>query len=134
MRRSVTRLLIAAAAALMATTMTAPPASATVHEIVAQWCSGHDPLGPPGISDPTKGNFAQPLNANGFIGPLVPFDGPDGPGLLITFNFDHPASKVVGTGEFFAVGATPDGTPLYIQGIVPNPAFAAFAHCPRLAG
>ena len=134
MRRTMARLLLGAAAALMAVTMmTAPPASATVHEIVAQWCSGHDELGPPGISDPTRRNFAQPLNANGFIGPLVPFDGPAGPGLLITFNYDHPAAKVIGTGEFFVVGAV-DGAPLYVEGIEPNPAFAAFAHCPRLAG
>jgi len=134
MRRTMARLLLGAALALMATTMTAPPASATVHEIVAQWCSGHDELGPPGISDPEKGNFARPLFANGFIGPLVPFDGPAGPGLLITFNYDHPASKVVGTGVFFTVGATPEGAPIYVEGIEPNPAFAAFAHCPRLAG
>ena len=132
MRRTMARLLLGAAAALMATTMTAPPASATVHEIVAQWCSGQDPLGPPGISDATERNFARPLFANGFIGPQVPFDGPAGPGLLITFNYDHPAAKVVGTGEFFVVGAV-DGAPLYVEGIVPNPAFAAFAHCPRLA-
>ena len=134
MRNAMTRLLLGAAAALMATTMTAPPASATVHEIVGQWCSGQDPLAPPGISDPGRRNFAQPLNATGFVGPLVPFVGPAGPGLLITFNFDHPASKVVGTGVFFVVGATPDGAPIYLQEIVPNPAFAAFAHCPRLAG
>ena len=134
MRRTLARLLLGAVAALMATMMlTAPPASATVHEIVGQWCSGHDPLGPPGISDPARRNFAQPLNANGFIGPLVPFDGPAGPGLLITFNYDHPAAKVIGTGEFFVVGAV-DGAPLYVEGIEPNPEFAAFAHCPRLAG
>ena len=36
---------------------------ATVHEIVAQWCSGHDELGPPGISDENKKHFAQPLMA-----------------------------------------------------------------------
>ena len=39
------------------------PANATVHEIVAQWCSGQDELAPPGISDSQKRNFAQPLNA-----------------------------------------------------------------------
>ena len=134
MRRTVARLLLGAAAALMAVTMmTAPPASATVHEIVAQWCSGHDPLGPPGISDPERRNFAQPLNANGFIGPLVAFDGPAGPGLLITFNYDLPAAKVIGTGEFFVIDEI-DGAPLYLEGIEPNPEFAAFAHCPRLAG
>ena len=120
-------------ALLLAVAFSAVPAHATVHEIVAQWCSGHDELGPPGISDPTRRNFAQPLNANGFIGPLVAFDGPAGPGLLITFNYDLPAAKVVGTGEFFVVGEV-NGAPLYLEGIEPNPEFAAFAHCPRLAG
>lgn len=31
------------------------PASATVHEIVGQWCSGQEPLGPPGISGGKSG-------------------------------------------------------------------------------
>ena len=117
----------------VATMMPAAPASATVHEIVAQWCSGHDELGPPGISDPTKPNFAQPLNANGFIGDPVPFVGDAGPGLLINFNYDHPAAKVVGTGVFIVVGETPAG-PLYLELIEPDPSFPAFQHCPRLAG
>ena len=123
MRRTVARLLLGAAAALMATTMmTAPPASATVHEIVGAVVLGAGRRSdPPESAIPSRRNFAQPLNANGFIGPLVPFDGPAGPGLLITFNYDHPAAKVVGTGEFFVVGAV-DGAPLYIEGIEPNPA------------
>jgi hypothetical protein len=90
-------------------------------------------LGPPGISDPNKANFARPLNANGFIGDPVPFVGPNGPGLLINFNYDHPASKVVGTGDFIVVGSTPAG-PLYLELIEPDPGFPAFQHCPRLAG
>jgi hypothetical protein len=120
--------LVAAGLALLPTA----PASATVHEIVGQWCSGHDELAPPGISDPAQPNFARPLIANGFIGEPVPFVGPAGPGLLIDFNYDHAAAKVVGTGVFIVIGSTPAG-PLYLELIEPDPSFPAFQHCPRLA-
>ena len=133
MRRTLARMLLPVLVVVVATVMPAAPASATVHEIVAQWCSGHDELGPPGISDPTKPNFARPLMANGFIGDPVPFVGSAGPGLLINFNYDHPAGKVVGTGVFVVVGSTPQG-PLYLELIEPDPSFAAFTRCPRLAG
>jgi hypothetical protein len=128
-------ILASSAAVLVAAglaVLPAAPASATVHEIVGQWCSGHDELAPPGISDPAKPNFARPLMANGFIGEPVPLVGPAGPGLLIDFNYDHPAAKVVGTGVFVVVGSTPAG-PLYLELIEPDPSFPAFQHCPRLA-
>ena len=120
------------AAAVLAVTFWAAPVHATVHEIVAQWCSGHDELDPPGISDPTKKNFAQPLNANGFIGAPV-FNAILG-GLLVTFNFDHPASKTQGSGIFIRIGFTPGPNPLpiFIQLPEPDPDFPAFQHCPRL--
>ena len=76
MRRGFAQWLIGVAIVGVAVMMPAAPASATVHEIVAQWCSGHDELGPPGISDPNKPNFARPLIANGFIGDPVPFVDP----------------------------------------------------------
>jgi hypothetical protein len=134
MRRIVARLFVAGVMAVVAMAMSVAPASATVHEIVAQWCSGHDPLGPPGITGGSHAdNFAQPLFANGFIGEPVPFVGSAGPGLLVTFNYDHPAAKVVGTGVFVVIGSTPDG-PLYLELIEPDPAFPAFKNCPRLAG
>ena len=134
MKRFVIRALIVLAATLGIVFAQIAPASATVHEIVAQWCSGHDPLGPPGISDDTKRNFAQPLNASGFIGGTVPFDPPgDQPaGLLIQFNYGNPNVKVVGTGTYVAIDQTPAG-PLYIELIQPNPDFPAFQRCPRLA-
>jgi hypothetical protein len=45
------------------------PASATVHEIVGQWCSGHDDLNPTGITGGSNAaNFARPLVAKGFVG------------------------------------------------------------------
>lgn len=123
--------VVLAAAALA---LPAAPAQATVHEIVAQWCSGQDPLAPPGISGGSNAdNFAQPLFANGFIGDPVPFTGSEGPGLLVSFDYDHPAGKVQGTGVFIVIGTTPDG-PLYVELIEPDPSFPAFRHCPRLAG
>lgn len=112
------------------TLMSAAPASATVHEIFAQWCSGHDPQDPPGISGGSNANnFARPLIANGFIGDPVPF----ADGLLLKFNYDHPASKVRGTGTYIVIGQTPSG-PLYLELIEPDPDFAAFGRCPALAG
>ena len=120
-----------AAAAL---TVPAAPASATVHEIVGQWCSGQDHLEPPGLSGGSSAdNFVQPLLASGAIGDPVPFTGPAGPGLLVPFNYDHPAAKVRGTGTYVVIGTTPEG-PIYLELIEADPSFPAFQHCPRLAG
>jgi hypothetical protein len=135
MFRIATRLAVIGAAAAATAVVAPAPAHATVHEIVAQWCSGQDPLGPPGISGGSHAdNFAKPLFASGFIGPTVPFDPPgDQPaGLLITFNYGAPQSRTVGTGNYFAIGDTPDG-PLYVEQIAPDPSFPAVRNCPRLA-
>jgi hypothetical protein len=98
--RRTTGVIVAAGLAIL---LNAVPAQAVVHEIVAAWCSGQE-LEPPGISDPTKSNFAGPVNANGFVGAVV-FDAGIG-GLLVTFNYDHPASKVEGSGTFIQIGST----------------------------
>ena len=131
------RSLIAASAAAIAgfvlAVTPAAPAHATVHEIVAQWCSGQDPLEPPGLTGGSNAdNFAKPLMATGFIGEPVPFDGPEGPGLLVTFNYDAKPVKVQGTGVFIVIDTTPAG-PLYLELIEPDPSFPAFRRCPRLA-
>ncbi|MGH8829446.1 MAG: hypothetical protein ACRDVZ_17940, partial [Jiangellaceae bacterium] len=116
MRRSI-RAVLAMSAVAGVMLVQAPPASATVHEIVGQWCSGHEELGPPGISGGSNAdNFAQPLNSNGFIDGVVPFQD----GFLVSFDFDHPAAKVVGTGVFVVIGSI-DGAPLYLQLIEPDP-------------
>lgn len=134
MTKTSARLLACAAVVGLATLLPAAPASATVHEIVGQWCSGQGELAPPGISGGSNAdNFAKPLNANGFIRGTVPFTGSAGPGLLVDFDFGHPASKVVGTGTYIVIGQTPAG-PLYLQLIEPDPSFPAFRHCPRLSG
>ena len=128
-----TKSLIRCAAVLFATAalaLPATPANATVHEIVAQWCAGGDPLEPPGLSGGSHAdNFAKPLFASGFIGGFVPFQD----GFLIQFNYDNPNAKVVGTGVFIVVGEI-EGKPLYLELIEPNPSFPAFQSCPRLAG
>jgi hypothetical protein len=133
MRHSLLRLLAIGLVAIVAVVLPSAPASATVHEIVGQWCSGHDPLAPAGISGGSSAdNFAQPLNSSGFIEGVVPFTGPQGPGLLIKFNYEDPAAKVVGTGVFVVIGQTQAG-PLYLELILPDPNFPAFQRCPRLA-
>lgn len=126
----VARTLIAVAATVGLVFVQAAPASATVHEIVGQWCSGQDELAPPGISGGSNAdNFARPLIASGFVtGDLVPFTGDAGPGLLVEFNYDLPNVKVVGTGVFVVIGPGP----IYLELIAPDPDFPAFKSCPRL--
>jgi hypothetical protein len=132
-RRATIAATVALSAALLAP---AAPAHATVHEIVAQWCSGQDELNPPGLTGGSNAdNFAQPVVSTGFAGDPVPFDPPgdQAAGLLLVFNYDAKASKVTGTGVYVAIDQTPAG-PLYIELIEPDPDFPAFRHCPALAG
>ncbi|MGH3838365.1 MAG: hypothetical protein ACRDSF_22125 [Pseudonocardiaceae bacterium] len=129
MKRFVTRALIVVAATVGVMFAQVAPASATVHEIVGQWCSGQEPLGPPGISGRSPAdNFAKPLIASGFIEGVVPFQD----GFLVKFNYDNPNSKVVGTGVFVVIDQI-EGQPLYLELIAPDASFPAFTHCPRLA-
>ena len=68
----------------MVVMLAAVPASATIHEMVAAYCSGgghgviddNGFLEPSGVSDFAKKNFAQPVLANGVVvfgatGPVV---------------------------------------------------------------
>ena len=114
---------VALPAAMLAT---AAPASATVHEIVAQWCSGHDELGPPGLSGGSNAdNVARPLAASGVLGDPVPFMD----GLLIPLDTQAKNLKVVGTGVFVQIAQNPN---IYIELVQADPNFPAFRHCPRL--
>lgn len=97
MRRSWAVAVVAA----MTVLALALPASATVHEITGMFCAttGGNPF-PPGISGGSKAdNFAKPLFATGFVASVGPHNG----GILISFNFDHPASKLVPTGQIVEV-------------------------------
>ena len=80
----------------------ASPAQAAIHEQVAAYCSGggHGAINeagflePPGITDPTKTNFAQPVLSNGVVEPTES-------GPVVT---DHPAAK-------FPEGSSPFALP-----------------------
>lgn len=107
----------------------AVPAHATVHEIVAQWCSGHDALAPPGLSREGSKNFAQPLNAAGVV--IVNVD-PVAETIHITFDYDHPAAKVQRRATI-PIGVDPDsGFVILLDLVEPDPDFPAFQHCPNL--
>lgn len=132
MKRFVTRGLVVVAATVGIVFAQAAPASATVHEIVGQWCSGQEELAPPGITGGSNANnFAKPLIASGFVtGDLVPFTGSEGPGLLVEFDYDLPNVKVVGTGVFVVIDPA---VPIYLELIEPDPNLPAFKACPKLA-
>ena len=128
MRRAISVAVLTA----MAVMTFAAPASATVHEITGMFCAGengnHFPAGLSGGSN--ADNFAKPLVATGFIESVTPYagDGVNGPGVLITFNFDHPASKIAPhpTLDTFFVGG---GT--YISAFVLDSEHG-FTNCVRL--
>ena len=112
----------------------AVPASATVHEITGMFCAGeHGNHFPPGLSGGSNAdNFGNPLFATGFVESVTPFagDGVNGPGVLIAFDFDHPASKLAPhpTLDTFFVG---DAT--YISAFVFDSSHG-FTNCVRLRG
>ena len=75
--KAVPVVLLVAVASLLAV---AAPAKGAIHEMVAAYCSGGgvgviDEAGflePPGITDMTKSNFAQPVRSNGVVDfPLI---------------------------------------------------------------
>jgi hypothetical protein len=115
MRAIMRRALVLGAVVVFVLGVSAVPASGTAHEITGMWCSnGNAVFNPPGVSGGSNAdNFVQPLVSTKFIESVEPFagDGVNGPGVLVTFDFDHPASKLVSNGEIWFVG---DGT--YITG------------------
>jgi hypothetical protein len=88
----------------------ASPARAAIHEQVAAYCSGGGVgaisddgfLEPPGITDPTEKNFAQPVLSNGVVeitasGPVVTDDPaakfPEGSSPFALPAPDHPSTN-----------------------------------------
>ncbi len=89
------RAISLAAAAALALVVFALPAGATVDEITGMPCSGGNAVfGPPGITGGSQAdNFANPLVASGFA-TIEPYpDGGEG-AILISFDENHPASKI----------------------------------------
>ena len=103
----------------------AQPAPAVIHEIYAAWCAGKGEIEPPGISDPSKKNFAAPVMAGGVVS-LTPFLD----GVLIDFDFGKPQAKIL---------PAPTGPPivqigpgLYLERFILDPNFPAFLNCAKL--
>ena len=117
------------AAAVVAFGLAVAPVQATVHEIVAQWCSGHEELGPPGISDPEKKNFARPVQAAGVV---IEVRDEAARTVLITFDYDHPAVKVQSSGIVIPIGVDDEGFTVLLDLIEPDPDFPAFRQCRAL--
>lgn len=124
------RVTLALVLAALAAFAVAAPAAATVHEITGMFCAGeHGNHFPAGLSGGSNAdNFGKPLFATGFVESVAPFVGDQGAGVLITFDFDHPASKLAPhpTEDVFFVGG---GT--YISAFVFD-AEHGFTNCVRL--
>jgi hypothetical protein len=101
------------------------PASATIHEIVASFCSGgNSNVFPPGQSAFGRNSFLRALQASGAV--TIRTDTPTAGAITIDYNNDAPAGKFVGNDEFFEV----------IPGVfieVLDPDHAAFDHCTNFA-
>ena len=99
----------------------AAPASATIHEIVASFCSGgNSNVFPPGQSAFGTQSFLRALQASGAVTVLP--DTPTAGAITIDYNNDAPAGKFIGNDVFFEV----------IPGVwieVLEPDHAAFDHC-----
>ncbi len=100
MRRAISIAVVAA----MTLVAFALPATATVDELTGMPCSGGKAIfGPPGITGGSNAdNFANPLFASGFAS-FIPGGGPGGDDL-ISFDENHPASKITLTGEIVPIG------------------------------
>ena len=118
-----------AVAVLLAVVFNVIPAHATVHEIVAQWCSGREPLDPHGLSRPGSKNFAQPIESTGS---LIVTVNPVARTIHISFDYGKRPVKVQQVATI-PIGVDPDtGFTILLDLIGPDPDFAAFQHCAKL--
>jgi len=109
-------LLASAALVAMAT-----PASATIHELVASFCSGGSSnVFPPGQSDFAKASFLRALQASGVV-TILP-DTPTAGAITLDYNNDAAAGKFSGSDIF--IEAIPG---VWIEVLEPD--HAAFDHC-----
>jgi hypothetical protein len=97
------------------------PASATIHEQVASFCSGgHGDVFPPGQSNFGSQSFLRALQASGTVTVLA--DTPTAGAITIDYNNDSKAGKFSGNDVF--VEAIPG---VWIEVLEPD--HVAFEHC-----
>ena len=127
MHRTARRLLVTGMAAGALVSTTPSTAHATIHELVAQYCSGKGPLEPPGVdADDTKRSFARPVLANGLVTPVVTVTGGITNTTLLV-DEEHPANKV-DVLQYVTFPTGPTST-LTVPITAPDPDFAAFRSC-----
>ena len=121
-----------AAVVLTITLATPRPAEAFIHEIIAALCrAGGEDVEPPGQSIETSKAFTRALLATGFIA-SVDTSTPN----LVVIHLDPtvPNSKFKSAGTNFVIpnGGGPGVTLVLSPGVIPDPDFAAHAHCRNL--
>jgi len=121
-RRSAISAAVLAASLAIATVA---PASATIHEIVASFCSGgQSNVFPPGQSDFTKNSLLRALQASGAV--TVRPNTPTARAITLDYNDEAPNGKFTGDDVFVEV----------LPGVwieILEPDHAAFEHCPKFA-
>ena len=134
MKRTSLALALGALLALAA----APPAQATIHELVASWCSGNfSVLDPPGQSKLGTQSFVRALQASGLydvqIG-VVPAGQPAPAAgttpVTVDIDFSRPNSKFADAGDGFFVFVDGPFTVYLEAGIPDHPAFARCTNSP----
>lgn len=121
-RRSAISAAVLAAALAIATVA---PASATIHEIVASFCSGgHSNVFPPGQSDFTKNSALRALQASGAV--TIRPNTPTAGAITLDYNNEAPNGKFTGNDVFFEVQPG-----IWIEVLEAD--HAAFEHCPKFA-
>ncbi len=115
------------AGTLLVSMMSVQPAGAVVHEIYGAWCAGKGEIEPPGLSDPAKSNFGQPVFAGGVVS-LTPYLD----GVLIDFDFTKAQAKIVPAPTGPAIVQIGPG--LYLERFILDPKFPGFLNCAKLEG
>ena len=111
--------------------MTPRPAEAFIHEIIAALCrAGGEEVIPPGQVKAGQ-SFVRALMATGFI---TSIDTSDPTKVVIHFDPTIPASKFKSAGSDLTIpnGAAPGVALVLSPLVVPDPDFAAHAHCNNL--
>jgi hypothetical protein len=102
---------------------TVAPASATIHEIVASFCSGgNSNVFPPGQSAFGTQSFLRALQASGAV--TIRANTPTAGSITLDYNNDSPAGKFTGSDVFVEV----------LPGIwieILEPDHVAFEHCTK---
>jgi hypothetical protein len=116
--RSIASAIFLASALLVAAVA---PASATIHEIVASFCSGGSSnVFPPGQSDFAKKSLLRALQASGAV--TIRVNTPTTGAITLDYNNDAPNGKFTGNDVF--VEAIPG---VWVEVLEPD--HAAFEHC-----